>query len=285
VDREYGTPLDFTGQCLRLPLIHQSETLGELRLAPRAGQTRFSQGEEHHLRDIAQHAGLVAHTLRLTEDLRAANEQLISAHAEERRRIRRELHDGLGPTLAELAMQIETAHYLVNDRPAEARLLLDELATRARATIDEVRDIVHHLRPPALDEPGLLPLIHEVAARGERAGLHISVHGPATLPTLPAAAEVAAYRIVQEAVTNVLRHAGAQSCAITLGLSTHALQLEIDDDGLGLGPNESAGMGLRSIRERVEEIGGQLRIASGAGLGTRLSIRLPLRRRGDGKTA
>ncbi|MCW5853310.1 MAG: sensor histidine kinase, partial [Anaerolineae bacterium] len=155
-----------------------------------------------------------------------------------------------------------------------------ELQRTIRATVQDVRRLVHDLRPPALDELGLVAAIQELAATFQR-HLLITVQAPPSLPPLPAAVEVAAYRIAQEALTNVVRHAQATHCAVTLSLGPDeqaptALCLDIVDDGIGLPDGHSTGVGLLSMRERAEELGGACAIERRAEGGTAVHARLPL---------
>lgn len=179
---------------------------------------------------------------RLTVDLQHSRERIVLAREEERRRLRRDLHDDLGPTLAALALTASTVGDLIPTDPAAAVSLVNELQNEIRATVGNVRRLVYELRPPTLDELGLVAAIRERAVQFSSHqkgctdaynGLHVVVKAPETLPPLPAAVEVAAYRIVQEALTNVTRHAKAQTCLIQLSLveASGALQVEIIDDG------------------------------------------------------
>lgn len=214
------------------------------------------------------------------EEIQLARERLVTAREEERRRLRRDLHDGLGPTLATLFQRLDTALSLVGHDPAAAALLLTDLKVQVRTTIADIRRLVYALRPPTLDEFGLLGSIREHAARlTESNGLKITVHAPDSFPPLPAAVEVAAYRIATEGMTNVVRHAQASKCCLTLDL-TDALYLELVDDGVGIPPSSHPGVGTTSMRERAVELGGELRI-DGLGGGTRICARLPIARLKD----
>ena len=155
--------------------------------------------------------------------------------------------------------------------------MLSDLAERARAAVADIRRAVHALRPPALDELGLVPALREVAAQYRHKGLSIDLDAPHNLPSLPAAVEVACYRITQEALTNVVRHAGARSCSVLLALDeARTVRVEITDDGRGLSSERKGiGVGLTSMRERAEELGGTFTIDSLHGSGTRVSARLP----------
>jgi signal transduction histidine kinase len=214
----------------------------------------------------------------LNTDLQRSREQIITAREEERRRLRRDLHDGLGPQLASQALKLEALRDLIRTRPERAEQLVDDLIAKSQETIADVRRLVYGLRPPALDEFGLLGAIREYACQCEINGARITVTAPEQLPPLPAAVEVAAYRIAQEALTNVIRHAQAQIVEVCVALAegNAALQLEIRDDGIGLPSAHHAGVGLNSMRDRAEELGGDCQIEAGLGSGTRVFVQLPL---------
>jgi signal transduction histidine kinase len=277
---EYGSPAP--GE-LALPLVHQSEAVGHLVVAPRAPGEPLTAKDRRLLEDIAHQAGAVAQAVRLTHDLQRSRERLVRAREEERRRLRRDLHDGLAPTLAALALTASTASDLVPDDPSAAVSLLAELQGEIRAAVADIRRLVYDLRPPALDELGLAAAIRQHAAQidhprparpGAANGLQVIVEGPTHLPALPAAVEVAAYRITQEALTNVVRHAQARTCQVRLALDD-GLHLEITDDGVGLPEQRRAGVGLLSMRERAAELGGSCVIERRNGAGTRVYARLP----------
>jgi len=271
-----GAPV---GDPLMVPLVYQNETVGRLTVSPRAKGEPFAPADERLLEDLARQAGVAAYAVRLTADLQRSRERLVAAREEERRRLRRDLHDGVGPQLAALTLKIETARNKLGGDPG-ARDLLSDLADRARAAVADVRRSVHALRPPALDELGLLPALRETAAQYGQAGLRVRVEAPegGTLPPLPAAVEVAAYRIAQEAMTNVVRHAGASSCVVRFGPDGGAglLRLEVEDDGRGIGGTRDAGVGLSSMRERAEELGGTCVFEALPTGGTRVRAELPL---------
>jgi signal transduction histidine kinase len=213
--------------------------------------------------------------VRLTADLQRSRERLITAREEERRRLRRDLHDGLGPQLASLTLTLAAARELLRHDVDAADTLLQELAGHTQAAIADIRRVVYDLRPPALDDLGLVLAVREQAARYRQAGLQIMIDAPDQLPSLPAAVEVAAYRIVQEALTNVVRHAQARTCTVCLMLGD-ALIVTIRDDGVGLPPDGRAGVGLTSMRERTAELGGSCQITSVPGQGACIHAQLPL---------
>ncbi|HEY6408648.1 MAG TPA: GAF domain-containing sensor histidine kinase, partial [Ktedonobacteraceae bacterium] len=283
----HGTP---TQTSLSLPLLYQGETIGEMLLAPRSPGERFSGPDRHLLEDLAHQAGIAVHAVLLTMALQRSRERLVKAREEERRRLRRDLHDGLGPTLGALTLKIGSTRALYPDNPDAADTLMEELETDIMTAVADIRRLVYALRPPALDELGLIAALRgctlqfgfqKKAERGAEQvdHLHISIEAPAQLPPLPAAVEVAAYRIVQEALTNVARHAHARNCVIRIVLAD-SLQVEILDDGTGLPALQRSGVGLTSMRERAEELGGICEIETRPTGGTRVLATLPLQRPG-----
>src|SRR5215204_2039798 len=268
----------------RLPLVYGGETVGRLVVRPRAGDDAFTAADQHLLGDLAHQIGVAAHAVRLTDealrlsaDLQRSRERLVTTREEERRRLHRDLHDGLGPMLGSLTLKLDVASDLLERDPAAARALLGGLKTQAQSAVADIRRLVYALRPPALDDLGLLGAIDETAAQYTNNGLRVSVEAPGRLPPLPAAVEVATYRIVQEALTNIVRHAEASECVIHLALDEahRTLRLEIRDDGCGLPPERGRGVGVASMRERAAELGGECVVDSFSAGGTRVRASLP----------
>lgn len=271
---EHGTP---PVEPVTMPLAHGGETVGRLVLAPRAPGEAFSISDERLLQDLARQAGAAVNAVRLAADLQRSRERLVTAREEERRRLRRDLHDGLGPRLAAQTLKAGSARMLYARDPVRADALLSELETDMESAIAEVRRLVYNLRPPALDGLGLIGAIREAAAQYRTKGLKVSVEAPEQPPALPAAVEVAAYRIAMEALTNVVRHARATRCKVRLSRDIgSALELEVSDDGVGLSNERSAGVGLHSMRERAEELGGTCRVGPSPVGGVRVLARLPV---------
>jgi signal transduction histidine kinase len=268
-------------ESISLPLNYQGEVVGELILAPRAPGEQFTSAERQLLDDLARQTGVAAHAVRLTADLQHSRERLVTAREEERRRLRRDLHDGLGPQLAGLALKLETLRNRLKEDPLAESLLAD-LAKRTYEATADIRRLVYELRPPTLDELGLVSALREGAMQYSQQGangVYITFDAPESLPPLPAAVEVAVYRIAQEALTNVVRHAEARTCSVHLRLDESAalLCLEVKDDGRGMPIERRAGVGLNSMRERAEELGGTLTVTSTPTGGTLLTARLPCR--------
>ncbi len=274
-------------QLIKLPLTYQSETVGELIVAPRSHDEKFSPADRKLLSMLSQQAGVAAHAIRLTWELRQLNavlqqsrEQMVTAREEERRRIRRDLHDGVGPILASLLQRLDAVRLLIPRDPEKATAIAEELKGQVKTTIADIRRLVYALRPPVLDELGLLSAIREYISEYQGAGdLKITLTAPETLPHLPAAVEVAAYRIVLEAFANVVHHAQATSCEITIQIEEQSAGflfcVELKDNGQGMHENRHAGVGMVSMRERTAELGGSLTIKSRAVSGTLVRACLP----------
>jgi signal transduction histidine kinase len=276
-----GDPVEDT---LRLPLVYGGETVGLLVLGLRAGEESFSPEEERLFADLAHQIGVAAHAtllgdeaIRLSADLQRSRERLVSAREEERRRLRRDLHDGLGPQLASLTMTAEAARDLVSTDPRRAEELLASVMERAQEAVSDVRRLVYELRPPALDALGLLAALRAYSDHHAEGGIRVTVESPSALPPLPAAVEVAAYRIAMEALNNVARHASARHCEVRLSLDEEAgmLALQVSDDGRGIEGDYEPGVGLSSMHERAEELGGSCAIEAVPSGGTRVTALLP----------
>jgi signal transduction histidine kinase len=264
------------------PLIYQNERVGMLVIGQRSPGDPLSPADQNILDNIAQQMSAVVHNLRLLGELQRSRERLVTAREEERRRLRRDLHDGLGPALASQTLKIDAALELIDSDPAESRNLLVDVKSHSQTLVADVRQLVYDLRPPALDEIGLVGALTSAIAqlRSTEKGLNILIETPPSLPELPAAVEVAAYRITMEAITNVIKHAEAHNCTVRLTVTEKPaqLRLEIQDDGKGLPMPVTSGIGLQSMRERAEELGGTFAIIEADSSGTRVEVSLPLTR-------
>lgn len=242
-----------------LPLRLGADEVGEVVVGLRAGDLGLSPADEDVLRIVAP---LLAQTLRarqMSRDLQRSREAVVGAVEEERRRLRRDLHDGLGPTLSGVAFATDAARNQVRTDPARAEELLAQLRATTADAITEIRRLVEGLRPPALDELGLEGAVRQHAAALHSASgvpLPVAVDVPAPLPPLSAATEVAAYRIVVEALTNVVRHAAASRADVSLAVEAGELRLVVLDDGRS--GEWVPGVGLASMRERAAQVGGTL---------------------------
>ena len=258
-----------------LALRWHGEPLGVLAVASRPGEDDLEPRDRRLLDHLAGQLAAVAYALRLTADLDAGRRALVAGVAEERRRLRRDLHDGLGPQLAAVALGVSTAERALAraDVDRAAALLL---AARGQLEngVAEVRRLVHGLRPPSLDDLGLVDALRTTgpAASGQ---LAVSFAVDGELGDLPAAVEVAAYRIVQEALTNVVRHAGVHAAEVRFRVVDGALELAVADAGRGIPAQRTAGVGTASMRERAEELGGSCAVSSTPQGGTVVQGRLP----------
>jgi signal transduction histidine kinase len=279
---ETGQPQE---QIEKFPLTYQNEVIGNLVVACRGPGENFNDSELILLKNIAQQAGVAVHAVQLTTDLRQSRQQLVTAREEERRRLRRDLHDGLGPVLASQGLKIAAVNQLLEAAPDKARQLLDEIDSQNETTMEEIRELVYALRPSTLDELGLVGAVNDfIAGLNSRpnSGSELQIETRKfmdDLPPLPAAIEVAAYRIVTEALTNVSRHSRALHCEVSFEIEsknrTRALLLNVIDDGVGLPKKRRQTVGMTSMRERAEEIGGSLQFESEGNGGTRVYARLP----------
>ncbi|MFL6123302.1 histidine kinase [Actinophytocola sp.] len=279
-----GTP---TGELYRMPLTYHGERVGNLVVGRRSAQRELTRPDRIALAEVARHAGAAVYTARLTRDLRRSRDRLVQAREMERRRILHELHDGVGPTLAAVALGLDVSRRTVGDTTPTGELL-GRLRDELQAAIVEIRRLAHGLRPPVLDRIGLIPAIREYAgalasrtAGGDTAdgGVTIVLEVPSSMPKLPAPVDVAAYRIICEALTNVTRHAEANSCAVRLWIDDD-LHIEVVDDGIGLPAVTNGGVGLSSMRERATELGGECLVEADHDGGTRVFATLPLPKEG-----
>jgi signal transduction histidine kinase len=275
----HGKP---TTDPITLPLTYQGETVGRLVVARRSPGEALSEMDDRLLRNIAQQAGIAVYDAKLTADLQRSRQQLVTNREEERRRLRRDLHDGLGPSLASLLLEARVLRRMISQDPAAAEQLAEEMQRDIRATIEDIRRVVHELRPPALDDLGLVSALTVMAAKLDQletvagSGLAVTIDAADNLPPLPAAVEVAAYRIIQEALTNVVHHAHARRATVQLWIDED-LHIEVRDDGRGFTGGREGGVGLHSMRERAAELGGTWSIARQPGGGTLVRATLPIR--------
>lgn len=257
-----------------LPLVHAGDQVGALQVGARRGEQGIGPGDRELLRDVARSLAGAAHNLQLTRDLLFSRQAIVTAREEERRRLHRDLHDGLGPSLAALVLQLETAHDLVGDDPDDARALIRRLSGHARGTVDVTRRIVTDLRPANLDDLGLAGALEELAAGFSSRQLSVAT-GLDDVGPLPAAVEVVILRVASEALTNTARHSGASTCRIVLRDVQGAVELTVEDDGTGIAQPNTVGVGLRSMQERVEEVGGRFRVER-LTPGTRVTASVPV---------
>jgi signal transduction histidine kinase len=259
------------------PLTYQGQAVGELQLGLRAGESALSPADRTVLNVVAAPMAVAVHASVLSAELQAARMRIVTAQAEERRRLRRELHDGLGPTLTGIAFTADAAANLIATDHQQSMELLTALRHDTRTALADVRRIVDDLRPPALDHLGLVGALQQradqLAWRADGATVQVRVDAPAELPALPAAVEVATYRIATEALTNVVRHSQATSALVKLSCGDR-IEVAITDDGPPDGA-WTAGVGLRAMQERALELGGSFQ-AGPSPVGGRVYASFPL---------
>ena len=266
-----GTAGSDEGHIVRAPLEHRGQRLGDLAIEVPAGR-QLTPADLALLRDLARYAAVLVRSEQQGDQLRESRTRIVAGREEERRRLRRDLHDGVGPSLAAIVLQLNAAQSRADG--AERDMLLTEAREEVKATIAEVRRLVDDLRPPAIDEVGLVDAIRQRAAT-LTGDLVIEVTGPDPMPALPAAVEVAAFRIAAEAMTNVARHAHATRCRVALDVNG-SFELTITDNGLGTVLSTTRGVGWTSMRERAAELGGSCTIASRPDGGLVVRAVLPL---------
>jgi two-component system NarL family sensor kinase len=258
----------------RVPLTYHERSTGELRVSARHGNETLSPSDRLVLHDLAQQVGIALFAAQLTEDLQRAREKLVITREEERRRIRNDLHDGLAPTLSSLQLQLGAVRNLIDQDPSHAVVMINELREDMRAATAEIRQLVYDLRPPMLDELGLIGAIRNSKFQGS--AVCIEVFAPDPMPKLPAAVEVAVYRIASEALHNVVKHAQATACEIRIDVDGGCLILKIIDNGKSSAINVSPGVGLNSMKERAVELGGSLLLQPVDPSGTCVLARIPI---------
>ncbi|MGB3438011.1 MAG: histidine kinase [Actinophytocola sp.] len=274
MDRSGGaTPTPFE-------LWYRGVRVGQLMVLPSDGHPYVDERMAQALASLADQVAPVVAALRLDEELLRSREQVVTAREEERSRLSRELHDNVGPTLAGTRMQIEAVRPLL---PADFGGV--GLMDRAMRGIDDalrtLRRVVHGLRPPELDALGLSGALRELAVFLSGPSLKVEATLPPELAPLSKPVEVAAYRIVAEALTNVVRHAQATRAEITVTLDDGRLAVQVSDDGVGVPAGAGKhGMGMRFMAQRAREIEGEFSYESGDG-GTAVRAVLPAITPGD----
>jgi two-component system NarL family sensor kinase len=244
----------------RFELRYRAEVIGQLCVLPRRGQASLDEADRAALRLVCGPLASAVRASQLSDRLERSRRALIHAQARERRRLHRDLHDGLGPVLTALALKADAAGNLWPTDPASAARLVDQISHEAREAIDDVRRIAHELQPSALTAgllAGLAQQAERFTQRLDGAPLHVTVEIPDELPPLPAAVESAAFRIVTEALANVARHADATTAAVRVRWQpADGLSVEVCDNG-ATDPPWRPGFGVRSMYRRAEDLGGE----------------------------
>ncbi|WES64556.1 GAF domain-containing sensor histidine kinase [Microbacter sp. GSS18] len=257
-------------------LVHQGEPVGTLEVGRRGPSDQFSAADVRLLQDVARQVAGTVRAVQLAADLQASRERLVLAREEERRRVRRDLHDGVGSSLAALALQAGNVRRALPESPESAAGLATRLEDGIRETVIDIRRIVDDLRPPALDDLGLAGALRERADALMPGAVTLDVRMGEV--ALPAAVDVAAYRIATEAMTNAARHSGARTITVRLDAVTapQTVLLTVTDDGRGISGDAQPGVGMSSMRERAVELGGECVIERAPGAGTRVRAVIPV---------
>lgn len=263
---QYG-PLVAIGNWTAIPLRLGGDVVGELRVSWRVGEQRLDRTDGRVLALLTSSLAVAVRATVLADDLRDARTALVTAREEERRRLRRDLHDGIGPVLTGVILQADAARRLTDSDPAQAAVLMGSVRRQTTAAVDEIRRLVNELRPPALDVLGLVGALEEQAAtlgrRTDGEELQVRIAADRSLNGLPAAVEVALYRIATEALTNVVRHSSASVAEVSLRLTAANLVLTVSDNGSNGAGAWPPGVGLTSMGERAAELGGTFRAGPG----------------------
>lgn len=260
------------GERLHAALVIGDAPVGEVQVALPPGRSA-RPADRRLLAELARHGGIAVQAAVLAEKIASDHERLLEAREEERRRLGRDLHDGLGPTIAGLAMQLGAVGSLVRHDPDAAGQRIALLQAATEEALADLRRIARELRPPSLDHIGLVGSLEQVASAMD---VELEVE-PGDVPSLPATVEVALYRIGAEAITNVHRHAGSRSAQLSLHASGSTVVLTVKDAGPGRALADSpSGVGTWSMRERAEELGGRVDVRSEPGRGTTVTAELPL---------
>lgn len=272
---ELGRP---AGQLVEVGLRHAGVELGSLAVGPRPGQVRVGDRDRRLVAALAPHLAVVVWSFRLTADLERERNRVTTATLSERDRLRRDLHDGLGPSLAGIALGLQAAAIAHERDPGAVPTLLERTRAEADSAVREIRRVLDGLRPSALDVHGLEGAVRDTASS-------LGMGGPAgpdfhlrfdPLPLLPPPVEEAAFRIIAESLTNVVRHSSAEHCAVSLQRSNGDLRIRVSDDGCGPGSGPGAGHGLESMRRRAVAVGGSLRFESAEPRGSVVTATFPL---------
>ncbi|MFQ5890804.1 MAG: GAF domain-containing protein, partial [Gemmatimonadota bacterium] len=269
------------------PVHSNRKALGALRLESERAYA-FDEGDVEIFSILGEEIGHAVRRARVLEalrskqaDLKAVSERLESALEEDRQRIARELHDELAQSMTAAKINLDILRTITNGAGPSARALIAETTSLLDRTIAETRRISMDLRPAMLDDLGLLPTLRWYAGHfARRTGIRVALSARVPDSRMPRKVELLLYRFVQEALTNVARHAGAKRVRVTLRGRDGDLRAVVSDDGVGIrdGSGERVGLGLLGMRERIERLGGGLRIDSGRGRGTRLTASIPLDR-------
>ena len=263
---------DATGDEYAEPVTHQGEQLGALAVTMPASDP-MSPAKERLVRDLAGQAGPVLRNVRLIAELRASRQRLVAAQDEERRKLERNIHDGVQQQLVALAVRLKLADALVDRDPAKAHEALAALHTNAGATLDDLRDLARGIYPPLLADKGLATAL-EAQARKAAVPTTVEAH---TIDRYDQAIEAAVYFCTLEALNNVAKYARASQVTVALDHTDGHVTFRVTDDGAGFDlAATSYGTGLQGMADRLDAVGGGLTVTSTPGSGTIVTGRVPV---------
>ncbi len=268
----FGAPTA-DAETVELEIIYRGDVFGVIRASERRRGSHLTKADLHVLRELATQVGIRMAAENATMRADEARAELVTAREEERRRMRRDLHDGLAPSLASIQLQLKATQRRLPDEDPLRSSIAEIIEDMRHATAD-LRRLVYELRPPLLDELGLAGALERQFDSVTRPDIVVSVASG----SLPAAAEVAAFRIAAEAVHNAVKHSGATQVRVHIATDGSELQILVEDDGVGIRPDVVPGVGLTAMRERAEELGGVLTVHSLGGHGTRIEATIGLTR-------
>ncbi|MCW2775933.1 MAG: hypothetical protein JWN91_4259 [Nocardioides sp.] len=263
---------------LDVPLLHNGVELGVLSVGPRGATPRMTARDARLVLALAPHLAVVVNSHKLAQDLARERQRVTTATLAERDRLRRDLHDGLGPSLSGIALGLEAAGIALGRDPATLPHLLTRTRAEAEAAVREIRRVLAGLRPAALDRQGLAAALRETAdslGMGGPGRPQFELRADA-LPFLHPDLEESAFRIVAESMTNVARHSGAEHCSVEINQANGDLRVGVIDDGHGMACTRPMGHGLDSMRRRASDMGGRLTVAPVEPHGTAVTAVLPL---------
>lgn len=262
---------------LGLPLSYQGKTIGRLLVFPNSANAQFTPEELDLLHNIAAQAGLALHNVHLAGELRAAINQAFEARDDERQRLSRDLHDDLGARLGAFVLAVDTVHNYLRYAPDKVDEKLIDLKQQIKQALEDMRSLTKELRRSDIEQHGLIGALNvRLAPYGQKNGLAVDLHSPPTLPPLSYDLEVTIYRMALEGINNVIRHAQATRCVVTLSLDAERLLLEIADNGKGITVGAKLGLGLPSMQQRAQGFGGECRWLPRVGGGTVMQAWFPL---------
>lgn len=278
---EDGSPVSASGRAedgdapSAIPIVHHGRPRGTLVIGHRRGTTAMTVGEAALLDDVATQLGPALAAQALLDGLRTSQAALVATRDDERLRIQRDLHDGLGSAMTAITLKLAAAaNHLQRGDAAHADPLVRSARDDVEQALGDVRRLVYSLGDPAAPARLLGDVLTEdIAHLTETAGLEVTVDLDALPDLAPPAAEEVRH-IVAEAVINVVRHAGAARCAVRARATAGRVELVIEDDGLGI-EDRPAGIGRRTMARRARELGGTLDVRSEAGTGTTVALTLP----------